>query len=444
VLILEETTVKLNLMAKKRKKAKPQVKRKQNNSPYKNSLLRKKYLKIVEAVCKKMNCADSFKLLTKEEKVRVFGCSVFVLKLKTYKNQYYISDCINFFADIVNNFFSKPETCVCQKQGIELTNYELLVINYFIISFDKDYPERYEFLMDAFKPMVEYIGNFETHVAKMIRHYVFAVNATNIFDNTVYILKLDMNVRKYPTLRMNWESSLESIAPRESFYEEAGRNRAVFQLGYVNNGFEMNWIFAQTKKLKDFYKGRKKYIPVCIQRHAYHRVLSRLQPLEDTEVVWTMNYHLRYNLHIEFYNGRILIPLSYFESKLGYFVATINKNRLIIKTFLFLTHYSTPEGDKLGEISGLSKEEISYWKIDTLQNFIDADLRENEQMIELFEQAGLSHLFDLQIYHESESDGKDYDWNALSKYIKRGKTELFDEGAEDVEELLVEEVNTIE
>ncbi|WP_321516242.1 hypothetical protein [Marinifilum fragile] len=430
-------------MAKKRKKAKPQVKRKQNNSPYQNSLLRKKYLKIVEAVCEKMNCADSYKLLSKEEKIRAFGCSVFVLKLKTNKKQYYTSDSIQFFEKFVNDFFSDPMNCVRKSEAIELTNYEVLVANYFITSFNKDYPERYEFLMDAFQPMVEYIGDFESHFGKMIQHYAFVANATNVFDYNVYILKLDAKVKNYPTLRMNWESSLESIAPRESFYEEEGRNRAVFQLGYVNNGFEIQWTFVRTKDLKGLYNGKKKYLPVCIQRHAYHRILSRLKPLFDTEVVWAMNYYLRHDLHIEFYNGRILIPFYYFETKCGYFVATINKNRLIIKTFLFLTHHSTPEGDKLGELSGLSKEEISYWKIDTLQNFIDANLRENEQMIELFEQAGLSHLFDMQINHGHESDGKDYNWNALSQYIKRGKTELFDEGTEDAEELLVEEVNEI-
>ncbi|MCY1633947.1 hypothetical protein [Marinifilum sp. D737] len=431
-------------MAKKRKKAKPQVKRKQNNSPYHNSLLRKKYLKIVEAVCEKMNCADSYKLLSKEEKMRAFGCSAFVLKLKTNKKQHYTLDSIQFFERFVNDFFSDPKMCVRKSEVVELTNYELIVANYFISSFNKNYPERYEFLMDAFQPMVEYVGVFDSYYGKMIQHYAFIANATNVFDHNVYILKLEAKIKDYPTLRMNWESSLESIAARESFYKEEGKSRAVFQLGYINNDFEMHWTFVQTKDLKDLYRGNKKCLPVCIQRHAYHRVLSRLKPLFDTEVVWTMNYYLRHDLHIEFYKGRILIPLYYFESKWGYFVATIDKNRLIIKTFLFLTHHSTPEGDKLGELSGLSKEEISYWKIDTLQNFIDTDLRENEQMIELFEKAGLSHLFDMQICHGCESDGKDYNWDALSQYIKRGKTELFDEGAEEIKELLVEDKDDIE
>lgn len=432
----------MKFMPKKRRKAKKQIKRKQDNSPCRNNTLRKKYLKVLEKVCEKMKCADAYKLLRKEEKIRAFGLRAYVDKLKVDKKENYTSNDLKFFENYVNDFFTKSFMCMKENE-LELTNFEILVAGQFLASFDSDYKERQEFLLNAFQPMVECVGDIDEFYRALLRRYALLSNAVNIFDRQVYNIKLEAKIKMYPTPQMNFQSSLESIAPRESYYEENGNKRAVFQLGYVNNGFEMQWTFVQTKYLKGIYKGNKAFLPVCIQRHAYHRILSRLKPICNMDLIWTVNYNLRNNLKIQIYKKRILIPFYYFESKWGYFVAIINKNRLIIKTFLFLTHHYTPEGEKLEELSGLSKEEVSYWKIGSLQNFIDVDMTGNQQIKELFEKAGLGHLFSMKLDSRYENAGKDYNWDALSQYINRGKTELFDEGAEDTEENLEEGVNSL-
>ncbi len=104
---------------------------------------------------------------------------------------------------------------------------------------------------------------------------------------------------------------------------------------------------------------------------------------------------------------------------------------------MFLTHHNTPEGEKLEEMSGLSKEEIAYWKIDTLQNFISADLGDDQKILTYLKAAEISHLLYLDPMLMGKQDQNTYNWAALNNYIHKGKTELFDEGAEeDVEEQL--------
>ena len=41
--------------------------------------------------------------------------------------------------------------------------------------------------------------------------------------------------------------------------------------------------------------------------------------------------------------------------------------------FVSITHNFSPEGDKLKEISGLGKHDISYWRIDRLSTFVNLD-----------------------------------------------------------------------
>ena len=68
-------------------------------------------------------------------------------------------------------------------------------------------------------------------------------------------------------------------------------------------------------------------------------------------------------------------------------------NVLLIKTFLLLTNQATPEGEKLKELTGLSKIDMKYWNIDRLSTFQKTDMEENEELKQIFRNAGCSKLF---------------------------------------------------
>jgi hypothetical protein len=427
-------------MSKKRKKIKPQQGRKKENHPSKNPIPKKKYLKILEHICNQTDCVAAFKLLSKDEKINAFGFRVYVGPLIFDNKEAVATDAIEFFTDFAKIFYTRNIYKLQVDVETELTNFEVLTGLQFLNSFNNLEGERKKQLQIAFMPMRVKLGSLEDAVKTSIIHHTVIANGTNVFNDTVYNLKFNFEMQNYPTLGMHFFSTLEAISCRSSNYIENGNVRKVFQLGNLDLGFNMNWVFVPVKSLKEIYYGDKKYLPLCIQNHAYHRLVERLQPLAGMDIIHQLGHTLQHSLNIEIYKGNILIPYFHFEQKCGYFLAVINKNRIIIKTFLFLTHHHTPEGERMEKALGLSKEEISYWNIGTLQNFVYSDLGKNNEMMEMFEDVGISHLFNVKPM-TNNIESRNYNWKALNEYIEMGKTELFDEGAKDenFEELLKDE-----
>lgn len=427
-------------MAKKRKKVNKSFKRKQDNRPENNKALRIQYLKIIQKLCQYSGCGDVFKLLTKEEQIEVFVYRIYVDPVKMLPKE----DCSNQVYKLFNHFvcsFSREyRSNVLPENEKYLTNFEALVGHHFLEAISTFIEERKLQLFIAFSPLQEYLGSKDDTIKHICFQYNFLCNSRNLFEHTTYALKLDLRIKSYPTPGICYDSILTSIASRPSDYIDKGKKRKVYQLGYLRADAVMEWVSIPVNKLQGKYKGLKKALPLCIQSHAYHRLFERLNPMKDLNVIWHLSNNLKDGIKIELYKELLLIPFFHRSHKCGYFVAVINQNRLILKTFLFLTHHSTPEGEKLEQISGLSKEEISYWKIDTLQNFIDADLGDDHKIMTYLKDAEISHLLNVDILLYNERDQNTYNWGALSSYIDNGKTELYNEGAEDNEDELLSEL----
>jgi hypothetical protein len=94
-------------------------------------------------------------------------------------------------------------------------------------------------------------------------------------------------------------------------------------------------------------------------------------------------------------NNTYLFPLVHGADKLGYFKGDIIGDKLVIRTFLFITNNGTPEGKKLQKLIGLQKADKKYLGIDKLSTFILSDIKENEQLKTLFCEAGCGDLFKL-------------------------------------------------
>jgi len=108
--------------------------------------------------------------------------------------------------------------------------------------------------------------------------------------------------------------------------------------------------------------------------------------------------------------------------KMGYFVAEIIDEKIILKTFLLLSSNSTPEGTLFKQLTGFSKSDVNYWDLNCLPTFINNDMDKNNHLYTYFEQAGLLHLFKLNpdaIKHDNPE--YDYDaeinWNKVENYI---------------------------
>jgi hypothetical protein len=159
-------------------------------------------------------------------------------------------------------------------------------------------------------------------------------------------------------------------------------------------------------------------LPVYIQRHALQRLDERLG-LQANNV----HSHLFFSLFEQpvnyvLGNGCTLIEFKMYEYKVGYLLTTLHEDKLVIRSFLFLTNDGTPEGRKLRALTGLAKYDKKYLGIDKLSTFTAYRIQEDEALSALFQEAGCSSLLDAR---NLEAIAAEYtparDKAALRKYL---------------------------
>src|SRR5665648_40373 len=184
------------------------------------------------------------------------------------------------------------------------------------------------------------------------------------------------------------------------------------------------WLSVDVSLLGKFYKGSKKALDVFIQSHALTRLKERLDLLDQEAI----NYALWENTHTisQFvsYHGYLLLPFKVFDVKIGYLVANVTADKLLFRTFLFITHSSSPEGVRLRNLTGLGKEDITYWKIDRLSTFVKLKEEKYPGLIELFCKAGLEMLMELKNKEFTIDSMQTANLDGLAEYINRGKNEF--------------------
>lgn len=226
-------------------------------------------------------------------------------------------------------------------------------------------------------------------------------------------------LKEYPKFELVTE--IYGIPARKSFVKINGHPRPVFQLGKAVATTPVEWIELSTTILEGFYTGNKLSLEVFIQSHALSRMQERLNLLDQE----ALNYALWVNTNNiqEFitYKNYLLLPFEIFNVKIGYLVAHVVDEKLLFRTFLFITHNSTPEGDKLKEISGLGKHDISYWKIDRLSTFMNIDEEKYPTLNQLFCDAGLKDIMQLKNKEFSVDAMQSANLDGLTAYVNKGK-----------------------
>lgn len=226
--------------------------------------------------------------------------------------------------------------------------------------------------------------------------------------------------------KLEFICDLFGFQARKSMITINGLKRPAFQLAkpIMSGTTPIVWISVDVSLLENFYKGNKKVLDVFIQSHAMTRLKERLDLLDQEAI----NYALWENTHTitQFinYHGYLLFPFKVFGVKIGYLVANVTDDKLLFRTFLFITHNSSPEGTRLRKLTGLGKEDITYWKIDRLSTFVKLNEEKYPGLIQLFCEAGLEKLMDLKDKKFTIDSMQTANLDGLTEYINRGKTEF--------------------
>jgi hypothetical protein len=136
-------------------------------------------------------------------------------------------------------------------------------------------------------------------------------------------------------------------------------------------------------------------LPVYIQQHALHRLMERTGCIIPSYMTTYLHLAVLAPAITKLSESKFLIEFRFEDLRIGYLLCERMPDMVLIRTFLFITHNGTPEGDKLAAITKLQKEDCKYLHIDNLRSLLGSDILGNEALCNLFREAGCQSILDL-------------------------------------------------
>jgi hypothetical protein len=191
-----------------------------------------------------------------------------------------------------------------------------------------------------------------------------------------------------------FQLTLLGSEPREIRVEIDGQGRPAFQCA-VPWGFDgIQWMECGGAAL-GLDSGRQ--YPVFLQSHALRRLRERLKSRLVPEV--TLQIGLMCSLAeltvVERRGDRWLIAFHLRGIRVGYLVARVFQDKVVITTFLLLTMEGTPECRLLKRNLGLTRRDIEYEGLDRLETFLAPDVLADKDLVRVLEESGCGSLLAL-------------------------------------------------
>ena len=196
--------------------------------------------------------------------------------------------------------------------------------------------------------------------------------------------------------------------------------RRAFRVAQIVAG-KLRWMEAEAPFHPKLNTHPQKKYEVYILDHAVARMFERLDGVHPAVVNYFMNISL-IDWDAGWFKGTLLINYEIRGKKLGYFVAEITGNKILIRTFLFLTYNDTFEGELLNRSTGLEKLDKKYLSIDKLSTFLASKISKRSPVGKIFCDANCGHLLDLDFMRDltdSQVSGNAISAEFLMKYLKK-------------------------
>ncbi len=221
------------------------------------------------------------------------------------------------------------------------------------------------------------------------------------------LVHIKMRLASKDTGRLNGlEFEINAYRCQEKKFRLYGNTRPAYRVGsYVYHMIYPEWVSVKRSLFEKSGSFNNIDIPVYIQMHAINRLCERLDTL-SRDCLELYVYLSFQKPVITRFQGHILVDYVYGKTKLGYLLVELVENVLLIKTFLLLTNGSTPEGEELKELTGLSKIDMKYWNIDRLSTFQKTDIVENEELRLIFIKAGCGKLLSKAVNFVNEEENE--------------------------------------
>lgn len=267
------------------------------------------------------------------------------------------------------------------------------------------------------------VAELQEHCMKRLGEYA---NIVPLYysDLLEYLLAIKLEVRAYVEGRLGVVYCIDLYARKTEVqtFKVEGTNRPAYRVGYYLSSDTSRLSFVGIKPEQIFLPPGKE-MPVYIQMHALDRLGERLDDIITSILFFNLYASLTALKARKNRKGELLFEFSLFGKKVGYFVALVIGQQILLRTFLFLTNNGTPEGEKLHSNTGIMKDDKIFLQIDKLSTFLESDIKNNERLKAIFIDAGCASLFEVGLESSNRSSGDPLKVMAdyISNYLKKDR-----------------------
>jgi len=174
-----------------------------------------------------------------------------------------------------------------------------------------------------------------------------------------------------------------------------GYTRPAFKVGWCFDGEKVEHIQIKYSDLNSQTSFTDMPVDIYIQSHALVRLYERIDCIKHGVIMSSLLESLKNCKAVHDKNGHYLIEFRLSGIKVGYLPAIIFAGNIVIRTFLFLTFGSTPEGKKLMKLTGMNKTDQKYLALDTVSTYMTTDIGKDEEIKNIFNKSGCGGLLKL-------------------------------------------------
>ena len=211
----------------------------------------------------------------------------------------------------------------------------------------------------------------------------------------LYWLKHDMVFPKNHIGETENIIRINTVTPEVINVNVEGNFRPAIRVGWAFAFSGAAWVDIKPSALG--FKNTFAEIPlkVYMQQHALNRLMERIDCFWAGIVQFNLYCSLSEPKIAYDCNKNLLIEYRVFGTKAGYFRADIVDGIILLRTFLFVTNNSTPEGRLLEKNTGLQKMDKMYLSIDKLSTFMNSDLDKNDEVQRLLKNSACQCSIDM-------------------------------------------------
>lgn len=357
----------------------------------KNEFFRKLY-----ATTDALGIPNLIRLLPEKKRLKLFRSRVKSPRVKAIGLRKLCKRDVRYFQELVDHMLDK-ETHKDADSGLEFTMREFYTdfssLYIWLDQLKRKDNQDYRIISQVYEPFLAFYHrneqsdkDFQQHL-QIISYYLSDPGKQSICAK----LNIRMVEAREPYLLNVVEISFSRCAPLRLKHQ--GQARIGFPLQFI--GEDESPLTIRSSAITGKVKSSDIDLPVYFQNHALIRLQERVDCI-DKNMLYMMMVTNFADPKVKYPRGnRALVAFEVGGFRLGYFAVQLLKDKVLIKTFLFITADGTPEGNRLKRFLGICKTDKQYLCLDKSSAFLNPAALNDPTLKRAFKKAGCHHLFRL-------------------------------------------------